>query len=138
MSPALRIEALDKALEIAFLLRASEAGYARDYRSGPAFGAEGDARRLDAFRLGMLDSLGQTLDFDGMALPLLVYMDAVIDLGPGEGTRERTGSLLRLFDPPELRRYIAGGRLLIVRLLADGTADGGLFARLLEDELKET
>jgi len=132
------VERLDRALEAAVLLAASEAGYARDYRNGPAFGVEKDGRRLEAFALGMLDTLSGTLGQPSDVLPLLVYLRTLLEHGPGGQAREVTSNTLGLANQPELSRYRAGGRRLVLRMQAGRAPGPGLFASLLEEELQET
>lgn len=134
----LEVERLDRALEAAVLLLASEAGFARDYRNGPAFGAEKDGRRLDAFALGLLDALSGTLGRPTEVLPLLVYAKTLLEHGPGLVARGATVSTLGLADQPELARYVAGGRRLVLRMQAGRAPRPGIFVSLLEEELQET
>jgi hypothetical protein len=77
------IDELDRSLEAALLLRASEAGFARDYRSGAAFGQQEDRLRLEAFSLGLLDALAQRMGDRHRSLKLLAYMHALVEHGPG-------------------------------------------------------
>lgn len=132
----INIQELDKALEAVVLLRAGEEGYARDYRTGTAFGSEEDRRRLDAFTMGMLDMLARRLGNDEQVLPLLAYLKMLLDHGPGPLARQALAGMLRLRELPELRCYIAGGRRLVLQLLANKVVRPGLYARLLEEELQ--
>jgi hypothetical protein len=134
-SRKLDIAELDKLLEVAVLLRSSEEGYARDYRNGTAFGREEDWRRLDAFTFGILDALARTLGEHAETLALLAYSKNLLDHGPGSDTREGAERLLKLGALPELRRYVAGGRRLALRMLAGQPVRPGLYAEILEDEL---
>jgi hypothetical protein len=134
-SRKLDIAELDKLLEVAVLLRSSEEGYARDYRNGTAFGREEDWRRLDAFTYGILDTLARTLGEHAETLALLAYSKNLLDHGPGLDTREGAERLLKLGALPELRRYVAGGRRLALRMLAGQPVRPGLYAEILEDEL---
>jgi len=127
---------LDKLLEAAVLLRSSEDGYARDYRNGPAFGREEDSIRLDAFTFGVLDALARTLGEHVETLSLLAYLMNLLDLGPGNPARTGAARLLNRGALPELRRYVAGGRRLALRMLAGQTVQPGLYAELLEEELR--
>jgi len=130
------IEALDKVLEAALLLRESERGYAREYRSGSAFGVEEDACRLDAFTLGMLDVLSRRLGERLDPLPLLVYLKTLLDLGPGETARDGSSKMIGLGRVWELRPYVAGGRRLALAMMAGSVRGPGCFARLLEESLE--
>lgn len=127
---------IDKLLEAAVLLRSSEEGYARDYRNGSAFGREQDWLRLDAFTFGILDALARTLGDHTDALALLAYLKSLLDHGPGNDGRAGAAKLLGAGALPELRRYVAGGRRLALRMLAGQTVLPGLYAELLEEELR--
>jgi hypothetical protein len=131
----LDIAELDKLLEVAVLLRSSEEGYARDYRNGTAFGREEDWLRLDAFTFGILDTLARTVGEHAQTLALLAYSKNLLDHGPGSDTREGAERLLKIGALPELRRYVAGGRRLALRMLAGQTVRPGLYAEILEEEL---
>lgn len=132
----LDIHELDKLLEAAVLLRSSEAGYARDYRNGNAFGREEDWLRLDAFTFGVLDTLARTLGEHSVTLSLLVYLKNLLDHGPGAAAREGAAKMLGFGNLPDVRRYVAGGRRLALRMLAGQTVQPGLYAELLEEELR--
>lgn len=134
-SPKLDIAELDKLLEVAVLLRSSEEGYARDYRNGTAFGREEDWLRLDAFTFGIIDALARTLGEHAETLELLAYLKNLVEHGPGNDARARAAKLLEVGGLPELRRYVAGGRRLALRMLAGQTVRPGLYAELLEEEL---
>jgi hypothetical protein len=131
----LDIAELDKLLEVAVLLRSSEEGYARDYRHGTAFGREEDWLRLDAFTFGILDALARTHGEHADTLELLAYLKGVLDHGPGGEARARATKLLNVGALPEMRRYVAGGRRLALRMLAGQVVQPGLYAGLLEGEL---
>jgi phytoene dehydrogenase-like protein len=130
------IHEIDKVLEAAVLLRSSEEGYARDYRAGSAFGREQDWLRLDAFTLGVLDALARTLGKHPRTLALLVYLKKLLDHGPGATARDAAAKMLSLGDLPELTRYVAGGRRIVLRQMAGQIVQPGLFAQLLEEELR--
>jgi hypothetical protein len=49
--------------------------------------------------------------------------------------QEATAKMLSRGALPELRRYVAGGRRLALRMLAGQTVQPGLYAELLEEEL---
>ena len=132
----LDIAELDKLLEVAVLLRSSEEGYARDYRNGAAFGRDEDWMRLDAFTFGILDALARTLGEHAETLALLAYSKNLLDHGPGSDTRDGADRLLQIGALPELRRYVAGGRRLALRMLAGQTVRPGLYAEILEEELR--
>jgi hypothetical protein len=132
----LDIGELDKLLEAAVLLRSSEDGYARDYRNGPAFSREEDSIRLDAFTFGVLDALARTLGEHIETLSLLAYLTNLLDHGPGTDARTGAATMLNRGALPELRRYVAGGRRLALRMLAGQTMQPGLYAELLEEELR--
>jgi hypothetical protein len=134
-SPKFDVAELDKLLEVALLLRSSEEGYARDYRNGTAFGREQDWQRLDAFTFGILDTLARTLSDHAETLVLLAYLKNLIEHGPGNDARSGSAKLLDAGGLPELRRYVAGGRRLALRILAGQTVRPGLYAELLEEEL---
>jgi hypothetical protein len=131
----LDIAELDKLLEVAVLLRSSEEGYARDYRHGTAFGREEDWLRLDAFTFGILDALARTHGEHADTLELLAYLKGLLDHGPGGEARARAAKLLNVGALPEMRRYVAGGRRLALRMLAGQVVQPGLYAGLLEGEL---
>jgi hypothetical protein len=133
----IEIDRLDQVMESCVLLISSEAGYARDYRNGTAFGADKDRRRLDAFALGILDALSGTLGPAGEVLPALIYLKTLLDHGPGWRARAATYALLGLAEESELTRYVAGGRRLVLRMLAGRAQQPGIFASLLEEELQE-
>lgn len=133
----LHIEALDKALEIAILLRDSEAAHARDHRHAPSFGEAGDRQRLDALTVGMLDTLARVLGNGRSSMPMLVYLKALVDHGAGSRAREGFMATLRLLDLPSLSRYVAAGRKLIVHLLSGGDSVPGRYADLLERERRD-
>lgn len=128
------ITEIDKSLEIVVLVRAGEAGYMRDRRSGPVFGYAGDLQRLDAFTLGLLDGLAARLGTRHDWLPLLVYLYQLNENGPGEVARRSHWQMCNLKEAHELARYVAGGRHHIRRALADDQPDVGRFARLLTEE----
>jgi len=134
--PRLDIAELDKLLEVALLLRSSEEGYARDYRHGTAFGREEDWQRLDAFTFGILDALARTHGEHAETLELLAYLKGLLDHGPGSEARARATNLLNVGVLPDMRRYVAGGRRLALRILAGQTVQPGLYAELLEEELR--
>jgi hypothetical protein len=129
------IRELDKLLEAAVLLRSSEEGYVRDHRNGSAFGREEDGLRLDAFTFGVLDALARTLGEHVETLSLLAYLTNLLDHGPGVDARDGAARMLSRGGLPELRRYVAGGRRLALRMLAGQTVQPGLYAELLEEEL---
>jgi hypothetical protein len=130
------IDELDRSLEAALLLRASEAGFARDYRSGAAFGREEDQLRLEAFALGMFDALAQRLGDRQQCLHLLAYMSALVEHGPGSRAREAVQRMLDLNYRPQLCRYVAGGRRHAMKVLRGNARETGLFAELLAEELQ--
>jgi hypothetical protein len=133
----LDIAELDKLLEVALLLRSSEEGYARDYRHGTAFGRDEDWLRLDAFTFGILDTLARTRGGEHPeTLELLAYLKNLIEHGPGSEARMGATQLVHVGGLPELRRYVAGGRRLALRILAGQTVQPGLYAELLEEELR--
>jgi hypothetical protein len=132
----LDVHELDKLLEAALLLRSSEEGYARDYRNGSAFGREEDWRRLDAFTFGVLDTFARTLGEHAETLSLLIYLKTLLDRGTGVDARAGTAKMLTLGSVPELRPYVAGGRRLALRMLAGQVVRPGLYAELLEEELR--
>jgi len=131
----LDIRELDKLLEAAMLLRSSEEGYVRDYRNGSAFSREEDGLRLDAFTFGVLDALARTLGEHIETLTLLIYLTNLLDHGPGADARDGAARMSSRGSLPELRRYVAGGRRLALRMLAGQTVQPGLYANLLEEEL---
>ena len=133
----LHIEALDKALEIAILLRDSEAAHARDRVRGASFGVVGDRQRLDALTLGMLDALARMVGNGGSSLPMLVYLKTLVDHGAGTRAREGFLAMLRLLDLAGLNRYVAAGRKLVTQILKGGESAPGRYADLLERELRE-
>jgi len=128
------IRELDKSLEIAQLIRASEAGYARDHRTGPTLGHDADLVRLEAFTLGLLDALSKRLSFRNCRLALMVYLHKLVENGPGESVRIKFGEMIQLADKQHLARYINGGRYHIERVLMGESPDVGRFARLLSEE----
>jgi hypothetical protein len=130
------VDRLDRALEAGVLLRASERGHARDYRPGPAFGADEDQRCLEAFTLGILDALAWNLNPHPDTLPLLAYLLALHDYGPGEQTRAAQKWMLELRHVPELIPYVAGGRRLVLRIRNGGPSEPGIFAELLEEDVR--
>lgn len=134
MDPSKLIE-IDKSLEIATLVLAGEAGFARDHKIGHAFGAEGDMRRLDAFTLGMLDALAHRTGERDQALPMLTYLHKLEQHGPGIATRHSFREMLALIEIPKFAAYVAGGRRHIIRVLSGKAGDPGEFARLLTEEL---
>ncbi len=131
---AMDIDEIDRALEVALLIRDSELGHARGCRHGSDFGAAENGRRLDAFILGVLDTLTSLLRRQDDSLHLLVYLKALVEHGPGSDARAATARSIALRGHSELRRYIAGGRSFLMRLLAGERIEPGLFARLLEKE----
>lgn len=131
------IDKIDKSLYIVELLRASEAGYARDYRKGTAFGTEGDMRRIDAFTLGMLDSLAHRLGSAANSLKVLVYLHKLLVHGPGQLTRNACQEMIDLGSISLYNRYLAGGRYHALRALTGRSNETGRFARLLSEELQE-
>lgn len=132
------IEELDKAIEIAMLIRASEAGYARDYRKGVAFGHAADRRRLDAFTLGLLDALAHRIGVRHETVLLLAYVHSLLEHGPGQTARNFFREFLALGKTPVLARYVAGGRHHILRVLSGNPPRAGRFAELLAEELGES
>lgn len=136
--PPLDISKLDKALEVVVLLRAGEAGHARDHRKGWAFSRREDKRRLDAMTVGMLDALAHTLGKRPDIWQLLVYLRVLVDHGPGARARKSWAQCVQIAErAPELRPYVAGGRRLLLRMLVDRSARPGLFSELLEQELQQ-
>ena len=129
------IQEIDKSLEIAELIRASESGYARDFRSGSAFGQEADRRRLDAFTLGVLDALAKRIGSRQDWLGILVYQHKLLELGPGERTRSAYREMCELASKIEFARYVGGGRYHALRVLSGIEPDVGRFARLMSEEL---
>ena len=136
LSSKLDIAEIDKLLEVAVLLRSSEEGYARDYRHGTAFGREEDWLRLDAFTFGILDALARTHGEHVETLALLAYLKSLLDHGPGADARAAAAKLAHVGGLPELRRYVAGGRRLALRMLAGQRVQPGHYAELLEEELR--
>jgi hypothetical protein len=132
------IEELDKSIEIAVLIRASEAGYARDYRKGVAFGHAADRRRLDAFTLGLLDALAHRIGVRHETIRLLAYINTLLEHGPGQIARNSFREFMALATTPVLARYIAGGRHHILRVLSGNQPQVGRFAELLAEELGES
>ena len=133
----LHIEALDKALEIAILLRDSEAAHARDRKGAASFGQAGDQQRLDALTLGILDALARFLGNGPSSLPMLVYLKTLVEHGAGTRTREGFTGMLRLLDLASLSRYVAAGRKLVVHILSGGDSAPGRYADLIDRELRE-
>ena len=130
------INALDKSLEAAVLLRSSEAGYARDYRRGAAFGRDEDQRRLDAFSFGLIDALAERAGDRSETLSLLIYLYVLLEQGPGVNARDAYQAMRKIGTKANLRRYVAGGRLHVFRMLAGSSPQAGIFAKLLEEELQ--
>jgi hypothetical protein len=131
------LEELDKSLEIAALIRASEAGFARDYRKGVAFGHAADRRRLDAFTLGLLDALAHRIGVRHETVRLMSYIHAILEHGPGQIARNSFREFVSLGTTPALARYLAGGRHHILRVLSGNPPKVGRFAELLTEELGE-
>jgi hypothetical protein len=132
------IEELDKSVEIAALIRASEAGYARDYRKGVAFGHAADRRRLDAFTLGLLDALAHRIGVRHETIKLLAYVHTLLEHGPGQIARTSFREFMALGTTPVLARYVAGGRHHILRVLSGNPPQVGRFAELLTEELGDS
>lgn len=131
----LDIEEIDRSLEIATLIRSGEIGFARDYRAGTAFGADGDRYRLDAFTLGLLDAMAQHASLQADSYRLLVYLFKLIEHGPGKSARLSTHEMLALGEVPLFSRYVSGGRRHVLSTLAGRSPEVGRFAQLLSDEL---
>ena len=129
---------IDKSLEMTELIRAGEAGYARDCRAGTAFGKERDALRLDAYTLGLLDVFAGRLGRRDDSLRLLTYLHKLVALGPGYEARQQFGKMVSLNRQPALTRYVAGGRIHGLRLLGGKSPEIGLFAELLVDEIESS
>lgn len=129
------IDELDKSLEAAVMLRSSEAGYARDYRNGTAFGRVEDERRLDAFSFGLFDALAERTGNRAQTLALLIYFCALLEQGPGINARRSFEAMWTIGTKPKLGRYVVGGRLHVLRMLSGKKAEAGIFAKLLEQEL---
>lgn len=131
------VDEIDQSLEIALLIRAGEIGFARDYRTGNAFGSDGDRYRIDAFTLGLLDALAQRLGQHPESLRLLIYLLKLIEHGPGKAARQSLREMYALGDVAGFARYVSGGRRHVLRTLAGRSPAVGQFAELLADELAE-
>jgi len=127
---------VDKSLEMAELIRAGEAGYARDYRLGTAFGSNKDALRLDAFTFGLFEVLADRLRCRDDSLRLLTYLHKLLALGPGDAARRGLNEMCSLNSQQPLIRYVAGGRFNGLKLLGGKAPEIGLFAKLLADEIE--
>lgn len=131
------IDDVDRSLEIVALVRTSEAAIARDYRVGVAFGQEADERRLNAFTFGLIDALARCIGNYELTLKLLTYIHVALKHGAGKTARKVFSEYLGLANEPKLARYVAGGRLHIVRVLVGNAPQAGRFAELLAEELEE-
>ena len=132
MDPA-ELEATDKLLQVARLLRFSEAGIARD-RGRVGQGADPDGEKLDWYCLGLLDALRIARGYDRDRLRLLTYLMLLCDTGPSEAVRRSTERLLSRLNQAVPSRYIDAGRRTISRLLAGQRADPGSYAALLASD----
>ena len=130
MDPA-ELETTDKLLQVARLLRFSEAGIARDRHGGVGQGGDPDGEKLDWFCLGLLDALRIARGYDRDRLRLLTYLMLLCDTGPSEAVRRSTERLLSRLNQAVPSRYIDAGRRTISRLLAGQHADPGSYAALL-------
>jgi hypothetical protein len=128
------IDELDKSLEIAVLIRASESGYVRDYLKGAAIARDDELRRLDAFTLGLLDALAHRLGSRHDTLRLLAYLHALLEHGPGRPARKAFREMFALGSTPKFARYFASGRHHVVKVLQGSTPEAGRFAALLAEE----
>ena len=129
MDPA-ELEATDKLLQVARLLRFSEAGIARD-RGRVGQGADPDGEKLDWYCLGLLDALRVTRGYNRDRLRLLIYLMLACETGPGETVRRSSERLFASLNQATPRRYIDAGRRTVERLLAGQRADPGSYAALL-------
>lgn len=125
---------LDKVFEAAVLFRLSEAGFARDFGADGPFNADERLVRLDAFMLGVLESLAIPLSLKADALPLLAYLKSLLEHGPGVHARDGAAGMLALKERIDLRRYVAGGRRVALKMLGGKKMPPGAFASLLEEE----
>ena len=131
------ISELDKVFEAAFLFRLSEAGYARDYGAVSPFNEQETRLRLDAFMLGVLDALAIPLSLKADSLPLLAYLKSLLEHGPGVRARDAAAEMLALRERLELRRYVACGRRVALKMLSGKKTHPGTFAELLEEECQQ-
>jgi hypothetical protein len=134
----LDIDELDKSLEIAVLIRSSEAGYVRDYLRGYAIARDDELRRLDAFTLGLLDALAHRLGARHDTLRLLAYLFALLEHGPGRPARKAFREMFALGSAPGFARYFASGRHHVIQVLQGSPPDVGRFASLLSEEFSST
>ena len=134
MDPA-ELETTDKLLQVARLMRASEAGIARDRHGGIAERADPNGEKLDWYCLGLLDALRVTRGYDRDRLRLLTYLMLVCETGPGETVRRTTERLFAGLSHANPARYIDAGRRTIGLLLAGQRVDPGGYAELLVGDI---
>lgn len=132
------IDDIDRSLEIVALIRASEAGFAREGKVGVALEHDADRSRLDAFTLGLLDAMAQRIGNGRKTLRLLAYLHVALEYGPGEASRRRFHEYLGLESEPRLSRYVAGGRRHVLSVLIGDKPKVGRFVELLSEELDES
>ena len=126
---------LDSLLQAALLLRLSEQGYARDLYYDLAGKVDADGGKLDAFSLGVFDTLIRTHLAGVDALPVLLYLLKLNECGPGADTVDAAERALASGYRAALKRYVELGRETAVRALAGGTPCPGGYAELMLDEL---
>lgn len=126
-----KLDATDKLLQVAQLLRLSEVGFARDRHGRITQEADPDGEKLDWYCVGLLDGLRVARGYDRERLRLLTYLMLLCETGPGETVRRSTERLFASLNHANPARYINAGRCTIGRLLAGQRVDPGNYAELL-------
>jgi len=83
---------------------------------------------------GVLESLAIPLSLKSDALPLLAYLKSLLEHGPGVRARDGVAGMLALKERTDMRRYVAGGRRIALKMLGGKKMPPGAFASLLEEE----
>ncbi len=128
---SVEVDATDKLLQAAQLIRLSEAGFARDHHGPITQRADPNGERLDWYSLGLLDALRVARGHDRDRLRLLIYLMLLCETGPGETVRRSTERLFASLSHVDPARYIDAGRRTIGRLLAGQRVDPGRYSELL-------
>jgi hypothetical protein len=125
------LKQLDGILQATQLLKSRAEGRARDRDDGLFYKLDPDRHRLDAYVLGLLNSIRTSAGGSDYALRLLVYLSLLCELGPGTPTVHKVEQMLAYARDREGGRYAEIGRLDMLRVLARDQAAQDGYADLL-------
>lgn len=125
------LDETDRLLQVARLLRLSEAGFARDEPGALVEKLDPCGERLDWYSLGLADALRVSRGHGLGRLRLLVYLMLLCDRGPGEAAVRATEHLVARLHDAGPARYIEAGRTTVLDTLAGRRIEPGRYWALL-------